>query len=157
MGANMAHPVRMSRPAHSRRLQGDAMTARRLNRLSQELAHLSRRRVLPLLLALPVTIALTGASMAGSDWDGTWHGGFDSDGNGAGDGVQLIVTGGKVLGFYYHGDYLDTDDGTTAADGAITFHWEGGEGRLSATGGGRQLSIHETGTADRTISLERDN
>ena len=127
---------------------------RRLPRIAL-LARLRR-----LAVVLGAIIAMTTAGTAGTGWDGTWHGGFDShgngDGDGGGDGVQLIITGGEVLGFYYNGEYLDTDTGTAAADGSITFHWAGGEGTLADTAGKRQLAIHEKGKSDRVIPLERD-
>jgi hypothetical protein len=104
-------------------------------------------------LVFGATLALAGAAAAGEGWDGTWHGGFDNDG----DGVQIVMIGPQVNGFYFHGDYLDTDTGTAAANGTITFHWDGGEGTLADDGGKRQLTIHETGKADRVIPLEHDN
>src|SRR5665213_3368758 len=103
-------------------------------------------------LAAVLGLATAAAATAGTDWDATWHGGFDN----GGDGVQVIVTGGQVLGFYFHGDYIDSDTGTPAAGGAIAFHWDGGEGKLSEVGGQHQLAIHETGQPDRVILLTRD-
>ena len=105
-----------------------------------------------LFLAAVLGLATAAAATAGTDWDATWHGGFDN----GGDGVQVIVTGGQVLGFYFHGDYIDSDTGTPAAGGAIAFHWDGGEGKLSEVGGQHQLAIHETGQPDRVILLTRD-
>ena len=107
---------------------------------------------LGLSLVLGAVMAMTGAAAAGDGWDATWHGGFDN----GGDGVQVIVTGGQVLGFYFHGDYIDTDDGTPSPDGAITFHWDGGAGTLSDDGGKHRLTVRETGKPDRVIPLERD-
>ena len=110
------------------------------------------------LLVLGAIFAMTSAvASAGDGWDGTWHGGFDNDGNGGGDGVQIVMIGPQVMGFYFHGDYLDTDAGTASSDGAVTFHWDGGEGTLAEDGGKRQLTIHETGKPDHVIPLERDN
>ena len=120
---------------------------RRVSRI----ARVARPRRLWLVLA--VVMATTSLAAAGDGWDGTWHGGFDNDG----DGVQVVMIGPQVTAFYFHGDYLDTDAGTAAADGAITFHWDGGEGTLAADGGKRRLSVHETGKPDRVITLERDN
>lgn len=102
---------------------------------------------------LGAIIAMIGTAAAGDGWDGTWHGGFDN----GGDGVQVVMIGPQVMGFYFHGDYLDTDTGTATADGAVTFHWDGGEGTLSRDGGTRRLTIHETGKSGRVIPLERDN
>jgi hypothetical protein len=98
-----------------------------------------------------LVLAVTAAN-AGGGWDATWHGGFDN----GGDGVQVVIAGGHVIGFYYHGDYLDTDDGVEEAGGSIRFHWSGGEGVLSNSGGKRQLAIHEPGRADRVIPLSED-
>jgi hypothetical protein len=104
-------------------------------------------------LVMSATLAIAGAAAAGEGWDGTWHGGFDNDG----DGVQIIMIGPQVTGFYFHGDYLDTDTGTATPDGTVTFHWDGGEGTLADDGGKHRLTVHETGKADRVIPLERDN
>ena len=40
---------------------------------------------------------------AAHPWDSSWAGGFED----GGDGVQLIVAGNEVIGFFYHGDYID--------------------------------------------------
>jgi hypothetical protein len=104
-------------------------------------------------VVIGATLAITGWAAAGDGWDGSWHGGFDH----GGDGVQIDMIGSRVTGFYFHFDYLDTDSGAAAADGTVTFHWDGGEGTLADDGGKRRLTIHETGKAERVIPLERDN
>lgn len=119
------------------------------------IAVLTRLRRLPLVLV--TILAVTGGAAAGSGWDGTWHGGFDSSGDGGSDGVQIVMIGPQVTGFYFHGDYLDTDDGTVGADGSVTFHWDGGEGTLADDGGKARLTIHETGKPDRVIPLSKDD
>lgn len=104
-------------------------------------------------LMFAAVVAMTSVAAAGDGWDGTWHGGFDN----GGDGVQLVMIGPQLTAFYFHGDYLDTDDGVAGTGGAITFHWDGGEGTLTDDGGKRRLTLRETGKPDRVIELKRDN
>jgi hypothetical protein len=109
-------------------------------------------RAIALAFALAAALAVAGAAHAG-DWDATWAGGFED----GGDGVQVIVLGDQVLGFFYSGDYLDlSDPGSLAADGTITFRWDGGEGTLAGTGDDRTLTIRSAGKPDRVIALKRD-
>ncbi len=104
------------------------------------------------LLALAMALSIASVAAA-DDWDATWAGGFDD----GGDGVQIIVLGDQVLGFFYDGDYLDLSDaGSLAADGTITFRWDGGEGTLAGTGDERTLTIRAPGKSDRVIPLKRD-
>jgi hypothetical protein len=103
-------------------------------------------------LALAMVLTFAGAASA-DDWDATWAGGFDD----GGDGVQIIVLGDQVLGFFYGGDYVDLSDaGSLAADGTITFRWDGGEGTLSGGGESRRVTIRSSGKPDRIIDLKRD-
>jgi hypothetical protein len=103
-------------------------------------------------LILAAAVAAASPAMA-ADWDATWFGGFDN----GGDGVQLIVAGESVVGFFFHGDYVDlTDPGTLADDGTLTFKWDGGQATLAAEGNGQSLAVREAGKADRVIPLEKD-
>jgi hypothetical protein len=103
-------------------------------------------------LALAMALTIAGAAIA-DDWDATWAGGFEN----GGDGVQVIVLGGQVLGFFYGGDYVDLDDpGSLAADGTITFRWDGSTGVLANGPDGHTLTIRVSGKPDRVIALKRD-
>lgn len=106
------------------------------------------------LRAFILAAAVAAASPAvAADWDATWFGGFDN----GGDGVQLIVAGESVVGFFFHGDYIDlTDAGTLADDGTLTFKWDGGEATLAAAGAGQNLTVRESGKADRVIPVQKD-
>jgi hypothetical protein len=103
------------------------------------------------ILAAALAASMVPASAA--DWDATWAGGFDN----GGEGVQLIVTGETVVGFFFGGDYIDlTDPGTLADDGTLTFKWDGGEATLAAAGNGQSLTIRESGKPERVIDMKRD-
>ncbi|MEJ0013024.1 MAG: hypothetical protein WDM94_10460 [Bauldia sp.] len=106
------------------------------------------------LRAYILAAAVAAASPAGAaDWDATWVGGFDN----GGDGVQVIIAGDTVVGFFLGGDYLEvTDPGALAADGSLSFKWDGGAATLSAAGDSHTLTIHAAGAADRVIELKRD-
>lgn len=88
---------------------------------------------------------------AGHPWDASWAGGFED----GGDGVQLIVAGNEVIGFFYHGDYLDvTRSEPLAADGSLSFAWARGKATLREEGGQRTITIHEDGaTTDKVVKL----
>ncbi|HVY20053.1 MAG TPA: hypothetical protein VHA70_08215 [Bauldia sp.] len=101
---------------------------------------------------LAAAVAAASPALA-ADWDATWAGGFDN----GGDGVQVIVAGETVVGFFFGGDYVDlTDDGAVAADGSLTFKWDGGEATLAAVGGRQTLTIRAAGAPERVIDVKRD-
>lgn len=89
---------------------------------------------------------------AAHPWDSSWAGGFED----GGDGVQLIVAGNEVIGFYYHGDYIDvTQNETLAADGSLSFAWARGTATLRVNGEERTITLHENGVAvDKVIKLQ---
>ncbi len=71
--------------------------------------------------------------------------------------MQIIIAGASVVGFFLGGDYVEvTDPGGLAADGSLTFRWDGGSATLSATSDRHTLTIRATGAADRIIELKRD-
>ena len=109
------------------------------------------------ILGAVVAAALAFAAPASADdahpWDATWFGGFGTNA----EGVQIIVAGDDVIGFFFAGDYVDVSaSGPVAADGSLTFTWDDGTATLSAKGGDHTLTIHQAGKADRTIPLKRD-
>ncbi len=110
-----------------------------------------------LVSALLFGAALTFAPLAFADpdsahpWDASWAGGWE----GGGDGVQLIVAGNEVIGFFYHGDYLEVTQTTAlAADGSLSFAWANGKATLRVTGGERAITISENGADDKVIKLQ---
>jgi hypothetical protein len=109
------------------------------------------------LISLAVAAILSVATVARADdahpWDATWAGGFDN----GGDGVQVIVAGDAVIGFFLGADYVDVSDSAPiAADGSLTFTWDGGSATLAVDGDKHTLTIHQAGAADRVIDLTRD-
>jgi hypothetical protein len=109
------------------------------------------------ILGVVVAAALAVAAPASADdahpWDATWFGGFGTNA----EGVQIIVAGNDVIGFFFGGDYVDVSaSGPVAADGSLTFTWDGGTATLSAKGEDRIITIRQSGAADRIIPLTRD-
>lgn len=88
---------------------------------------------------------------AAHPWDASWVGGWEA----GGDGVQLIVAGNQVIGFFYHGDYVEvTQTATLAADGSLSFAWTHGKATLRVDGEERTIAISEDGAADKVIKLQ---
>jgi len=112
-----------------------------------------RRRVLGVLIGAMLAIGTPALGDVSHPWDATWAGGFD---NGA-DGVQIIIASDEVIGFFFHGDYIDVASQPIAADGSLAFTWDGGSGKLIAKGEQHRLAIHEKGAADRVIELKQDH
>ena len=108
--------------------------------------------------AVMIAAALALAAPALADdathpWDASWYGGF----GGNAEGVQIIVAGDEVIGFFFNGDYADVSEtDPLAADGSLTFKWDGGTATLSGTGSNRIITVHQTGAADRVIKLTED-
>ena len=107
-----------------------------------------------LVSALLFGAALTFASVAFADpdaahpWDSAWAGGWE----GGGDGVQLIVAGNEVIGFLYHGDYIEvTQTDAVAADGSLSFAWAHGKATLRIKGEERSIAISEGGATEKVI------
>ena len=102
--------------------------------------------------ALAILMAMTARAVAAGDLDGTWAGGWDS-----GDGVQIIVVGDTIIGFYRDGqDYVDIEH-SSAVPGAIDFAWKNGEAVLSRDAKtGVRLVLHDKGKPAKTIPLKRD-
>ena len=107
--------------------------------------------------ALLVGVVLTFVPVAFADpdathpWDSTWAGGWE----GGGDGVQLIVAGNEVIGFFYHGDYIEvTQTAALAADGSLSFSWAHGKATLRIKDEERSIAISEGGAAEKVIKLQ---
>ena len=88
-------------------------------------------------------------------WDATWFGGFE----GGGDGVQLIVAGDEVIGFFYGGDYVDVSSTEPlGADGSLSFTWVGGHATLSRDGDARTVTITLADAAgSKVIKITEDH
>jgi hypothetical protein len=86
-------------------------------------------------------------------WDATWIGGWEG-----GEGTQVVIAGGEVIGFFWGGDYLDIETSTNLADGGpIKFIYPGGEAVLKEGGAGELLiKIHEEGREEIGFVLKRD-
>jgi hypothetical protein len=85
-------------------------------------------------------------------WDATWIGGWEG-----GEGTQVVIAGGAVIGFFWGGDYLDIETSTNLADGGpIKFIYPGGEAVLKEGGEGELLiKIHEEGKEEIGFVLKR--
>jgi hypothetical protein len=86
-------------------------------------------------------------------WDATWIGGWEG-----GEGTQVVIAGGEVIGFFWGGDYLAIENSTNLADGeSIKFIYPGGEAVVEAGEDGELvLLIHETGKEEIGFVLKRD-
>jgi len=110
-----------------------------------------------ILIALALALsfpALVAAADSADAWDATWVGDWDTPDD---NGVQVIVAGGQVLGFFVNGDYLvPASTSPVAADGSLTFTWDKGHATLKLDGDKHELVVDETGQAERVIELTAD-
>lgn len=85
-------------------------------------------------------------------WDATWVGGWEG-----GEGTQVIIAGGEVIGFFWGGDYLEIETSTNLADGGpIKFIYPGGDAVLKEGDEGELLiKIHEEGKEEIGFVLKR--
>ncbi len=85
-------------------------------------------------------------------WDATWIGGWEG-----GEGTQVVIAGGEVIGFFWGGDYLNIETSTNLADGGpIKFIYPGGEAVLEEGDEGELLiKIHEEGKEEIGFVLKR--
>ena len=70
------------------------------------------------LLALIMAVLVTPA-FAASDWNGTWVGNWDNNG----DGVQIIMAGNTAVGLFWHGDYVPDELQSSVHGSALTITW----------------------------------
>lgn len=105
-----------------------------------------------LLAAAFLVLSIPGVA-AQPDWNGTWVG------NWSGDGVQIIMAGNVLTGFYFHGDYLDTGSSSLSKDGtSLTFTWHGGRMTLTRNGAtAAHALIRETGKPDLAFDVKKDD
>lgn len=88
-------------------------------------------------------------------WNGTWAGNWDNNG----DGVQIIMAGNDPIGFYFHGDYLDTNASSVSKDGnTLTFTFAGGSITLTRNGAtAAHALIHQKGKPDLAFDVKKDD
>jgi hypothetical protein len=86
-------------------------------------------------------------------WDATWIGGWEG-----GEGTQVIIAGGEVIGFFWGGDYMDIETSTSLADGGpIKFIYPGGDALLKEGDKGElMIKIHDEGKEEIGFVLKRD-
>jgi hypothetical protein len=106
------------------------------------------------LLTAAVAFFIVGSAAAqdaSHPWDATWVGDWDSPDD---SGVQIIVTGDQVVGFFIHGDYVMPDStAPLGADGSLGFTWANGKATLKMDGDTRELVVDENGQAERVVTL----
>jgi len=111
-----------------------------------------RRRVVMGLLASIFVAAASGASAAASPLEGEW-GGLDARGATA----QVMVTSGKIIGFFWGGDYRETGPARVFDGGSrIEFSFATGSASLVKTTTGARLTIRDLGRAPNPIDLKKD-
>jgi hypothetical protein len=100
----------------------------------------------------PVSDPVTSETSGAYAWDATWIGGWEG-----GEGTQVIIAGGAVIGFFWGGDYLSIETSTNLADGGpIKFIYPGGEAVLKEGGEGELLiTIHDEGKEKIGFVLKR--
>jgi hypothetical protein len=85
-------------------------------------------------------------------WDATWIGGWEG-----GEGTQVVIAGGAVVGFFWAGEYLSIESSTNLADGGpIKFIYPGGDAIVQPGPHGELLLlIRETGKPETGFILAR--
>jgi len=110
------------------------------------------RRGVPLVFA-GLAFVVAAAAGAAQSWDGTWAGGWE-----AGDGVQIIIAGEKVIGVGRGMEYPDLLGSQVSADGQMLgFAWVGGDGMLERTGDrDAAFTMRERGKPVRKFVVHRE-
>lgn len=71
--------------------------------------------------------------------------------------AQVIITGSSVIGFYWHGDYMDATSAKFSQDGwQVDFNFTQGSASLKRKGSGAQITIQESGKDISTFNLKKD-
>ena len=105
----------------------------------------------PLLFGMLIAIR----SFTAPSWDGTWAGGWEK-----GDGIQIIIAGGKVIGVYREGDYAEILSSAVSPEGRmLTVSWVGGDAllqRASVDDREATISLREHGRPVRSFTVKRE-
>jgi len=110
------------------------------------------RRVVLGLIASSLIAVASGAFAAAGPLEGEW-GGLDARGATA----QVMVSSGKILGFFWGGDYRETGSSRVFDGGArIEFSFATGSASLVKTASGARLTIQDLGRAPNAIDLKKD-
>ena len=105
-----------------------------------------RRSVIALALFLPLQAVAAGA------FDGSWGAQVAP-----GETMQIVLTSGKVIAFFWQGDYTGTSAGKLAAGGSrLDFTFKGGTVSLAMAGRDLAVTLHGQGDAVRKFVLKRD-
>jgi hypothetical protein len=85
-------------------------------------------------------------------WDAAWVGGWNG-----GEDSQVVIAGGVVIGFFWHGRHFTIESSTNLADGQpIRFLWPGGDAVVQLGPHGELLLlIRETGKPQTGFTLTR--
>ena len=114
---------------------------------------LARRKLLTGALMLAVALPAFGPSRAraANAFDGTWAG---VDANG--ETVQAIFADGRIIGFYWRGDYLDATGGKVGGGGSsLSFSFTGGQAVVNRDGVGMAIVIHDK-RGESHVDLKKD-
>lgn len=113
--------------------------------------HLDRRRFCAGLGVFAAIAVRSADARDARGLDGTW-GGADK-----GVTAQVIIVGKSVVGFFWHGDYLDAQSPEFSADGrSLSFAFPGGKATLTLTDErSAQIAVTEGGNVVR-LHLRRD-
>ena len=112
-------------------------------------------RLVAIILIAIGLLASPGTAMAQQQsWNGTWIGNWQ-DGN----GTQIVFAGEDLVAFYWDGDYLDEVHASVSDGGrVVTVTWSSGQAVLTRDGEATaRITVHETGKADLSFALKRDN
>jgi hypothetical protein len=114
---------------------------------------LARRKLLTGALMLAVALPTLKASRAraANAFDGTWAG-LDAHG----ETVQIIFAGGDIAGFYWRGDYLETNIVKLGDAGAsLAFAFNGGQAVVKRDGAGMTIVIGDR-RGESEMKLKKD-
>jgi hypothetical protein len=109
---------------------------------------LARRKLLT--GALVFAVLGSTRARAADAFDGTW-GGLDANG----ETVQITFVDGKIIGFYWRGDYLDAGDAKPNGGSRLAFSFKGGQAVVSRNGAAMTIVIRDKGGESRA-ELKKD-
>jgi hypothetical protein len=103
------------------------------------------------MLAVALRAFRPSRARAANAFDGTWAG---VDANG--ETVQMTFTDGRIIGFYWRGDYLDATGGKVGGGGtSLSFSFTGGQAVVSRGGVGMAIVIHDK-RGETRVDLKKD-